>query len=131
MLRNHALLAVLVAATAALAPQTYAEDPPKKPVRLDVPYVPTPQNVVDEMLKLAGVKEGEVVYDLGCGDGRIVVTAVKKFGAKRGLGVDIDPERIKEAKQNAKTAKVEDKVEFREGDILKLKDLSEPNVVTL
>jgi len=112
------------------SPVTLAEDP-KKPLRLDVPYVPTPQNVVEEMLKLAGVKEGDVVYDLGCGDGRIVVTAVKSFHAKRGLGIDIDPDRIADARKNAKAAKVDDKVEFREGDILKLKDLSEANVVTL
>ena len=71
-------------------------------MRLDVPYVSTPENVVDDMLKLAGVKEGDVVYDLGCGDGRIVVTAVKSFKAKRGVGIDIDPERIEEARQAAK-----------------------------
>jgi len=106
-------------------------DQPKKPVRLDVPYVPTPQNVVEEMLKLAGVKDGDVVYDLGCGDGRIVVTAVRSFHAKRGLGIDIDPDRIADARKTAKDAKVEDKVEFREGDILKLKDVSEASVVTL
>jgi ubiquinone/menaquinone biosynthesis C-methylase UbiE len=110
--------------------QAIAEEP-NKPVRLDVPYVPTPQNVVEEMLKLAGVKEGDVVYDLGCGDGRIVVTAVKSFQAKRGVGIDIDPDRIADAQKNAKAANVEDKVEFREGDILKLKDLSEASVVTL
>ena len=106
---------------------------PKKLVtpKLDVPYVPTPQTVVDQMLKMAGVKEGDVVYDLGCGDGRIVVTAVKDFRAKRGVGVDLDPVRIKESKANAKTAGVESKVEFREGDVLKLTDVSEANVVTL
>ena len=106
-------------------------DEPKKPVRLDVPYVSTPENVVDEMLKLAGVTDGDVVYDLGCGDGRIVVTAAKSFKAKRGIGIDIDPERIKEARQAAKDAKVENKVEFLEGDILKIKDLSDASVVTL
>jgi uncharacterized protein (TIGR03000 family) len=106
-------------------------DEPKKPVRLDVPYVSTPENVVEEMLKLAGVKEGDIVYDLGCGDGRIVVTAVKLFKAKRGVGIDIDPERIEEARQAAKDARVENQVEFREADILKLKDLSEASVVTL
>ncbi|MBO0699775.1 MAG: methyltransferase domain-containing protein [Zavarzinella sp.] len=123
--------------TAFFAPGLRAQEskvePKKDPkeVRLDVPYVPTPQTVVDQMLKLAGVKDGDVVYDLGCGDGRIVVTAVKNFKAKKGLGLDIDPQRIKEAKQNAKTAKVEDKVEFREADILKLADVSEASVVTL
>jgi uncharacterized protein (TIGR03000 family) len=106
------------------------KDPPKE-VRLDVPYVATPQKVVEEMLKLGGVKEGDVVYDLGCGDGRIVVTAVKSFKAKRGLGLDIDPQRIAEAMKNAKDAKVEGQVEFREADILKLTDVSEASVVTL
>lgn len=115
-----------------LEPQKEPSEP-KKVVRpkLDVPYVPTPQTVVDQMLKLAGVKEGEVVYDLGCGDGRIVVTAVKDFKAKRGVGVDLDPVRIKESKANASKAGVESKVEFREGDVLKLNDVSEANVVTL
>jgi uncharacterized protein (TIGR03000 family) len=109
------------------------DDAPKKdvPAAIRVPYVPTPQSVVDEMLKFAGVKEGDVVYDLGCGDGRIVVTAVKDFKAKKGFGLDIDPQRIQESKQAAKEAKVEDKVEFRQGDVLKLKDVSEATVVTL
>src|SRR5262245_64818883 len=97
--------------------------------KLDVPYVPTPQPVVEEMLKLGGVKDGDVVYDLGCGDGRIVVTAVKSFKAKRGVGVDIDPERVKESKQAARNAKVEDKVEFRQGDVLKITDMSDATVV--
>ncbi len=66
----------------------------------DVIYVPTPQNVVDAMLKLANVHSGDVVYDLGCGDGRIVVTAAKQFGV-RGMGIDINPERIDEARENA------------------------------
>ena len=94
-------------------------------------YVPTPQKVVDAMLELAGVGEKDVVYDLGCGDGRIVITAVTKFKAKRGVGVDLDPERIKDSKANAKREKVEDKVEFRQEDVLKLKDLGDASVVML
>ncbi|MEX2142543.1 MAG: methyltransferase domain-containing protein [Pirellulales bacterium] len=97
--------------------------------RPDVIFVPTPQVVVDKMLELAKVKKGEVVYDLGCGDGRIVVTAAKKFGAK-GKGFDIDPQRIKESLENVKKNKVEDKVEIIEADIFKL-DLKEADVITL
>ena len=73
-------------------------------VKKDVPYVPTPQEVVDEMLRMAKVGKDDVVYDLGCGDGRLVITAVMKFGAKRGVGVDIDPQRIKESNENAQAA---------------------------
>lgn len=96
---------------------------------LDVPYVPTPQKVVDGMLELADVKKGEVVYDLGCGDGRIVITAAKKYGAT-GIGVDLNPERIKEANTNAEVAKVEEKVTFHEGDLFKF-DFSKADVLTL
>ncbi len=96
-----------------------------------VPYVPTPQPVVDKMLELAGVKEGDVVWDLGCGDGRIVVTAVKKFKAKRGVGIDLDPARLKDSANTAKEAGVTDKVQFKQGDVLKITDLSDANVVTL
>ena len=113
------------------SPAPSKEEQKKDEPTIKVPYVPTPQNIVDEMLKLGGVKEGDVVYDLGCGDGRIVITAVKKFKANRGFGVDIDPDRIKESKQAAKDAKVEDKVEFREGDVLKITDVSEATVVCL
>src|SRR5687768_18477449 len=67
----------------------------------DVIFVPTPQTAVEKMLELAEVKKGDVVYDLGCGDGRIVVTAAKKYGAK-GIGIDIDPERIAESKENVR-----------------------------
>jgi SAM-dependent methyltransferase len=100
-----------------------------QPRDLDVPYVPTPQPVVDEMLKLAQVKKEDVVYDLGCGDGRIVVTAAKQFGA-RGIGVDIDPERIKDSKANAQKAGVTDRVKFVQSDLFKM-DLKEATVVTL
>jgi predicted RNA methylase len=71
----------------------------------DVIYVPTPQAVVDKMLEMAEVKKGDVVYDLGCGDGRIVVTAAKKYGVKA-IGFDIDPQRVKEALENVRSNKV-------------------------
>ena len=82
------------------------------------PYVPTPQEVVDRMLALANVTKNDFVVDLGCGDGRIVVTAAQKYGA-RGLGVDIDPVRIEEANANAKAAGVTQLVEFKLQDALK------------
>jgi SAM-dependent methyltransferase len=88
-------------------------------VEKDVPYVPTPQPVVDKMLELAAPKEGEKIYDLGCGDGRIVVTAAKKYGCT-GIGVDIDPERIEEANENAKKAGVTDKVKFIEKNLFEM-----------
>src|SRR5438132_4698521 len=103
----------------------------KQPDKIVIRYVPTPAEVVEEMLKLAEVGKDDVVYDLGCGDGRIVVTAVEKFGAKHGVGVDLDPQRIQESKANARQHKVEDKVEFRQGDVLDIKDLSSASVVTL
>lgn len=95
----------------------------------DVPYVPTPQTVVDEMLKLAAVTSSDVVYDLGCGDGRIVITAAKKYGA-RGVGVDIDPERVKEANANAVQAGATDRVKFLEQNLFAT-DLKDASVVTL
>jgi tRNA G37 N-methylase Trm5 len=95
----------------------------------DVPYVPTPQPVVDKMLELAAVNKNDVVYDLGSGDGRIVITAAKKYGV-RGVGVDIDPERIKEANANAVLSGVSDRVKFLEQDLFKT-DLKEATVVTL
>jgi trans-aconitate methyltransferase len=94
-----------------------------------VPYVPTPNEVVEEMLKLAGVKANDVVYDLGCGDGRIVVTAAQKYGA-RGVGVDIDPERIKEAEENARKAGVTQKTKFINKNLFDAQ-LGEASVVTL
>lgn len=95
----------------------------------DVPFVPSPEEVVNGMLKLADVHKGDVVYDLGCGDGRIVITAAKDFGA-RGIGVDINPERIKEATDNAKKSGVADQVTFREGDLFTA-NLDGATVVTL
>jgi ubiquinone/menaquinone biosynthesis C-methylase UbiE len=98
-------------------------------VKLDVPYVPTRQAVVDAMLKIADVKKSDVLFDLGCGDGRIVVTAAKRFGTK-GTGVDIDPQRIKEAKINAQESEVTDLVNFIEADLFTI-DFSKASVLTL
>ena len=95
----------------------------------DVHFEATPEDVVEAMLNMAGVTKEDVVYDLGCGDGRFVITAAKKFGT-RGVGVDIDPVRIKESNQNAQRANVTDRVKFIEGDLFET-DISEATVVTL
>lgn len=95
----------------------------------DVPYVPTTERAVEEMLKLANVQKSDVLYDLGCGDGRIVVTAAKKYGT-RGVGIDINPVRIEEARANAKKNGVEHLVQFIEGDLYEAK-ISDATVVTL
>ncbi len=95
----------------------------------DVPFVPTPPEVVDAMLELAGVTQNDIVYDLGCGDGRIVIAAAKKYKA-RGVGVDINPTRIQESEQNAREAGVTDRVKFIQGDLFKA-DIHEATVVTL
>ena len=95
----------------------------------DVPFVPTPERVVDRMLQIAKVGPGDVVYDLGSGDGRIVIAAARNYGA-RGVGIDIDPQRIKEARDNARRAGVADRVEFREGNLF-TSNISEATVVTL
>jgi SAM-dependent methyltransferase len=124
--RRYLGLTLLAGTLLLAAPPLFSQD--DEPRR--VPYVPTPQEVVDEMLKLGGVKAGDVVIDLGCGDGRIVVTATSKFGAARAVGVDIDPERIKEANENAKKAGVTNKVKFLQGDLFDA-DIREASVVTL
>jgi len=98
-------------------------------VEPDVIYVPTPQEVVDEMLKLARVGKDDVLYDLGSGDGRIPVTAAKRFGI-RATGIDIDPQRIEEANENARKSGVASLVRFRQEDLFKAK-FSDATVVTL
>jgi SAM-dependent methyltransferase len=99
-------------------------------IHKDVPYVPTPPDVVEAMLKLGNVGAGDIHYDLGCGDGRIVIAAVQKFGAARGTGYDIDPQRIQEANENAKQAGVTDKVRFILGNLFEA-DFRDATIVTL
>jgi hypothetical protein len=115
-------LLLLVAAAGAQAPTTE-----KKP--LDVPYVPTHESLVDEMLRMAKVGKNDVLYDLGSGDGRIVITAAKRFGT-RGIGYDLDPERVSEARENARRAGVADRVRFEQQDIFTAK-ISDATVVTM
>ena len=121
-----AVLLSLTPPAVSQAPQNAAQKPPKEP---DVIFVPTPQEVVNKMLELAEVKQTELVYDLGCGDGRIVVTAAKKYGCKA-VGFDVDPERIKESNENVRTNNVGNLVQIKQEDIFTL-DLSKANVNTL
>src|SRR5262249_37285328 len=118
-------LIVVLAAAGLAATAPFAQEL-RKP---DVVYVPTPQPVVEAMLEMAKVTASDVVYDLGCGDGRIPITAAKKYGA-RGVGIDIDPQRIAEANENAKVEGVTDKVKFLNQDLF-TSDFSEATVVTL
>lgn len=115
---------LLLAAPAVWPAAAWARDEPQ----LDVPYVPTPQKVVDRMIEMAAVGPQDVVYDLGCGDGRLVITAAQR-GA-RGVGIDLNPTRIEEAKANARAAKVTDRVQFKVGDLFQA-DVSPATVVTL
>ena len=128
--RRHTLLTLGAGAAGLLLPQArLLAQPAAAPVSLDVPYVPTPQEVVERMLQIAKVGKQDVLFDLGCGDGRIVVTAAKTRGA-RGTGIDLNPVRIAEAKENAKTAGVADRVNFKVGDLFQA-DVSPATVVTL
>jgi SAM-dependent methyltransferase len=96
----------------------------------DVPYVPTPMKTVAKMLDMAKVVPSDIVYDLGSGDGRIVVAAVRDYGARKAVGVDINPVRVREANENARKANVADKVKFIEGDVFEF-DFSEATVLTM
>jgi precorrin-6B methylase 2 len=112
-----------------VAPWVSAQDQSAPTRGPDVIYVPTPNEVVDMMLKMAAVTKADTVYDLGCGDGRIVVTAAQKYGA-RGVGIDIDPQRVAEANENVKNGKVADRVKIIRGDLFEA-DISAATVVTL
>jgi precorrin-6B methylase 2 len=125
-LRTLALSFAVIAALVAPSSAQQAPAPLRSP---DVIFVPTPQEVVDAMLKLAKVGADDVVYDLGSGDGRIPITAARTYGA-RGVGIDIDPQRIREANENLKAAGVADKVRFLNQDLFTT-NISEATVVTL
>jgi SAM-dependent methyltransferase len=116
----------LCAAAAGAKPASELSAAPRAP---DVPYEPTPSNVVAQMLQFAQVRADDVVYDLGCGDGRIVIAAVKEKGA-RGVCVDIDPQRIREARANAAAAGVLDRIRFLEQDLFAA-DIAGATVVVL
>ena len=118
--------ALLAAPSVASAQATATQTPTRRP---DVIYVPTPEEVVEAMLQVAKVTKNDIVYDLGTGDGRIPVTAAKKYGA-RGVGIDIDPQRIREANESLKAAGVGDRVKFLNQDLFTT-DISEATVVTL
>ncbi len=126
-------LVLLALAAGACAPASSvgpAGDAPTTALRVpDVRYVPTPQPVVDQMLAMANLRSGDVVYDLGSGDGRIPITAVRTPGV-RGVGIDIDPVRIQEANANARAAGVTDRVSFRNQDLF-VADFRDATVVTL
>jgi len=122
------VVAALVMAAGSLVPPAAAQQSIPAPSSL-APYVPTPDDVVERMLQLAEVGKSDLVYDLGCGDGRIVIAAAKKYGA-RGVGVDIDPQRIAESQTNAKKAGVEQLVSFELQDAMTA-DVSKATVVTL
>jgi protein-L-isoaspartate O-methyltransferase len=117
----------LVSLGHATAPVVFAQSAP--PTKGDVIYVPTPPAVVEAMLQVAAVTERDVVYDLGSGDGRIVITAAKKYGA-RGVGIEIDPALVKKATENAAAAGVSDRVQFVSQNLF-ASDISEATVVTL
>lgn len=119
------LRAFAVAVLVILAPPASAQ-PARAP---DVIFVPTPQELVDDMLCLAGVKKGDVLYDLGSGDGRIPITAARRYGV-RAVGIDIDPDRIREANENARKAGVTKLVEFRNEDLFQA-NWKEATVITL
>jgi len=117
------------APTSTTQPPAIATTPSPQEYQSSIPYVPTPQPVVDAMLKIANIGKNDVVYDLGSGDGRIPVTAARRYGA-RGVGIEIDPQLVQEADENAKAAGVSDRVQFRQQDLFQT-DMSEATVVTL
>lgn len=127
MLRATASASILLV----FALSAYAQTAPQKELRdPDVVFVPTPYEVVDAMLKVAKVGKGDVLYDLGSGDGRIPIAAAQNYGIARGIGIDINPERIEEANENLTKAGVGDRVRFINADLFET-DISDATVVTL
>ena len=122
MLRLRTVATLLILALVTVAVTVGAQTTPVETKPLDVPYVPTKEAIVDRMLRMAKVKPGDVLFDLGCGDGRIVIAAAKRFGI-RGVGIDIDPQRIAEAEEA-------DRVQFIQGDLFDAK-IQDASVVTL
>ncbi|MGE3547541.1 MAG: cyclopropane-fatty-acyl-phospholipid synthase family protein [Kofleriaceae bacterium] len=124
------LIAVGITIVMVMACSSSSESPDDKPKRRpDIRFVPTPEPLLAKMLSMAKVGASDIVYDLGSGDGRIVIAAARDFGA-RGVGIDLDPKLVRIAKENAVKAGVADRVEFRVGDIFE-EDLSQATVVTL
>jgi cyclopropane fatty-acyl-phospholipid synthase-like methyltransferase len=136
-MRKFLLLSLLALGVVGLTQFAAGRGDDKKKLDLDVPYVPTNEKVVAAMLKLGGVKEGDTVYDLGCGDGRIVIAAVKDFKAGKGVGIDLDPDRLKDCEERVKKEKLDKeqikKLTFKEGNVLKMtpEDFKDVDVVTL
>jgi SAM-dependent methyltransferase len=126
---QRTLPAALIAILMAGSPEVSAQRKAAEARKLDVPYEPTSHRVVSAMLRLADVKSSDYLVDLGCGDGRIPITAAQRYGVSA-LCVDLDPQRIREARANAKEAKVEDKVTILEADLFKT-DFSKVDVLTL
>ena len=131
MLRAIASASILLVLALSAGAQTAVQQPAQTETRTpDVPYVPTPHRVVDAMLKVAKVGKGDVLYDLGSGDGRIPIAAARKYGIARGVGIDIDQERINEANRNLIKAGVGERVKFIKADLFE-SDFSDATVITL
>jgi predicted O-methyltransferase YrrM len=140
MLRSSVFASITFLMVAACGAQTVSQQAPaaapapaaqQKELRApDVIYVPTPEDVVDAMLKVAKVGKADVLYDLGSGDGRIPITAARKYGIAKGVGIDINPERIAEANENLRKAGVADRVQFVNADLFE-SDFSDATVITL
>jgi uncharacterized protein (TIGR03000 family) len=103
----------------------------KQPDKVVIRWVPTPRDVARKMCEMAKIGKDDIVYDLGCGDGIMIITAVKDAKAKKGIGIDIDPDRVKEAKEAAKEAGIADRIEIRKGDVLDVPSITEASVVML
>lgn len=134
MYRTYGMIGLAITLAAAPITASHAAEGQKftgeKGVELDAPYVPTPQEIAEAMLTMAEVGPDDIVYDLGSGDGRLVISAVRDYNAKKGVGVDLDPVRVAEARANAKAGGVADRAIFYEGDLFEF-DFSEATVLTM